>query len=170
MSEPRQPEHPEHYSLWQMAMLIAERVRRPDETLRQAADKARKRLVHAVAKGDLTLAQTQAGQPGPVLRTSDAVLWARGKHPGEFLDIPVSSSVRLVEALGVADSASGQVLPGDLQRCQQALREAYERIERLDQLLDATLTEYGRVAPLAERYERNRAKNQASARKPRKGV
>jgi hypothetical protein len=148
-----------------MAMLIASRVRPPGEPIRATIDKVRKRLAHAVAKGEL---HTTGSEP-PLFYAPRVVAWGRSKWPGKLLDLPAEHAVRVSEELRIGNGSFGYVIPDELTSCQVALNNALRRIDALCDRLQTVSAEVERLRPLAEKYEANREKNRRSAKLPRGG-
>lgn len=152
-----------------MASLIAIRVRRPDETLRQAKDKVRKRLVYAVEHGELTLIDATESDAGlffvPVIMT-----WARTKWPGALQDIPAEFDSQMRSTIALGDRCNGHHLPADIDDCHRVLMESYRTIGLLKGALSQFQVENQRLAALAEKYEQIRENNRLSAKRPRKGA
>ncbi len=141
-------------TIQELVDLLAPRVRKAGDTLRQAKDKVRKRLLYAQKSGELERLGTPAKQPNGRCKVNDLLAYY---------------SRDLSETLTVSDSAIADIIPGDLPRCQQALRDSQNKVRLLEAQLAESLAEIRRLKPLADRYEANRAKNRESAKKPRKG-
>ncbi|MBX6421910.1 MAG: hypothetical protein IRZ06_13020 [Nevskia sp.] len=156
-------------TIQELVDLLAPRVRKAGDTLRQAKDKVRKRLLYAQKSGELERLGTPAKQPNGRFKLSAVIGWARFKWPGKVNDLLAYYSRDLSETLTVSDSAIADIIPGDLPRCQQALRDSQNKVRLLEAQLAESLAEIRRLKPLADRYEANRAKNRESAKKPRKG-
>jgi hypothetical protein len=167
MAKATPPSDPQadHLTIGDMAMLIASRVRLPGEPIRATIDKVRKRLAHAVAKGEL---HTTGDQP-PLFYAPRVVAWARSKWPGKLLDLPAEHAVRVNEQLNISERALGYAIPDELESCQVALASALRQIDALCKHLQKVHGEVERLRPLAEKYEANREKNRRSARLPRGG-
>ncbi|MFC5568844.1 hypothetical protein ACFPN1_02035 [Lysobacter yangpyeongensis] len=159
--------HKAFYDLREMALLIALRVNPEGEAMRTTVDKVRKRLMYAVKQDELHL------MGPPVLQlffAAQVFAWARKKWPEALGDIPVVQSADVEETIGLGDEAQPDVIPGDLIKCQEALRIAQTEIHRLQRNLEKAEREIDRLQPLAERYEEIRLKNQSSAKRPRTGI
>lgn len=152
------------YSLAKMAALIASRIRPAGEPMRATIDKVRKRLVYATSNGDL---QTS---PADLYFAPQTIAWAQKKWPGKFNDLASEHSATATATMVIRDEAMAFVIPGDLPRCQDALRDAQRENQELQAQLKAARLEIARLKPIAEKYERIREKNARSAKLPRKGT
>ncbi|MFT3806705.1 hypothetical protein [Arenimonas sp.] len=156
--------------LAELALWIAERVKPPGEPIRKTIDKVRKRIAHAVKIGAL--------HPAPKSLTfyvPEVEAWAKNKWPSEFSDVPRVEIIRIVERLAISVSADMRLVPGDLDRCKQELKNAFQKIDEAEDLnkhlmkeLKAAREEVDRLRPLAERYENIRRKNRLAASRPRR--
>lgn len=151
------------HPLAEMALLIALRIQPVGEPLRTTVDKVRKRLVYATENGDL---QTAAGGLYFVPQT---IAWAQRKWRGKFDGLPAEHSATITATAVFRDEAWGFVIPGDLPRCQDALRDAQRENQQLQAELKAARAEIERLEPIAQKYEQIREKNSRSAKLPRKG-
>lgn len=144
--------------------LLGHAVRRPDETLRAARDKVRKRLNDALANRDLI--PTADDQ----LVFGDVALWARTKKNWRaavsgWPTTPVEANFATHVVVGSFMEADG--LPGNLRECQVDLSKALDKLrvlERENALLRAEVT---RARPIVERDTAKKQKLQAAARKKR---
>lgn len=161
------PGHKPFYDLREMAFLIALRVNPEGEAMRTTIDKVRKRLVYAVKQDELHAVGPPALQ---LFLAAQVFAWARKKWPETFGDMPVVHSAEAEEVVRFGDDAQPDVIPGDLTKCQEALRIAQTEIHRLQRDLEKAEREIDRLQPLAERYEEIRLKNQSSAKRPRTGI
>ena len=152
------------YPLAQMALLIALRIQAGDgEPLRTTIDKVRKRLVYATKIG--VLETTRAG----LYYLPKTAIWAQEKWPGKFGDLYAERSGSGSVTLPFGGKGWGFSIPGDLPRCQEALRNAERDNYNLRESLKTAQEEMERLKPLAERYEEICRKNTQSAELPRKG-
>ncbi len=156
--------HQLFYPLAEMAMLIALRTRPAGEPLRTTIDKVRKRLVYATKNGDLQTAH--AG----LYFVPQTIAWSQKKWPGKFDGLPAEHTSTATATAVFHDEAWGFVIPGDLPRCQEALRDAQRENQQLQAELKAARAEIDRLKPIAEKYEQIREKNARSAKLPRKGA
>lgn len=149
-------------SVTEVVDLIAGRVRDPAESLRQARDKIRKRLLYAAKAGEL------AGGLTGRFEARAIAAWAQVKWPGRFDDLPAQYTLESGDDLGVTDTATATVTSNNLERCKQLLAEAEAEIARLQAELARANSESAALRPLADRYQQIKATNRASASKPRK--
>jgi len=153
-------------TLVQVANILAPAVRNPEEELRAAIDKVRKRVEYAVKKGDLD-AQVIAGKR---LYCMPLVLaWASRKWPANFPRVTTRQEGTASGALGFTGGGSGFTYPGDLKESHAALRAAHIRIYELSEALKSGQLEIDRLKPLAEKYEEICKKNRKSAKRSRGG-
>lgn len=141
--------------------LIAERIRRPSESIRQARNRVSHHLAYAIEKGLL-----EPKSDGFIV--GDLSLWMRRKWPDLFLDIP-SSPIRttLSSTLAVSSSLSARLIPGDLDGCRAALKEAYDQIDQLNLELRTIQAELESLRPLAAKWQAFCAVNKEKAQLPR---
>jgi len=155
--------HQLFYPLAEMALRIALRIQPTGEPLRTTIDKVRKRLVYATEKGDLQTAH--AG----LYYVPQAIAWSLKKWPGKFDGLPAEHNATATATAMFRDEAQLFVMPGDLPRCQDALRDAQRENGQLRAELKAAHTEIAQLKPIAQKYEQIREKNTRSAKLPRKG-
>ena len=110
---------------------LVKHVRDPNDDPRQARDKIRKRVLHALAAGDLSadsmLFDTGDGaEPPPRF-----VAWARTKWPAELQRFTAELIGDGGSVAGFMDAAHGDVLPGEIGRCQDYLQHAYSGIRAM---------------------------------------
>lgn len=164
-----QPQMDAMLTLTEIVELITERVRNPNDTLRQAKDKVRKKIRYALKIGKLHNLGASGKQNDGLLKLSVVVAWARGKWPDALLDLRANyEDVARERRLSATDHAFADVIPGDLTRCQRALKEAQAKIRQLDAELANAKSKIIRLQPLADHYEATRATNRESAQKSRK--
>lgn len=160
------PFQKDSYTFREIAKLLAERVRPAGELPRATVDKVRKRLDYALNHGELKWAVPSQ----QLLRTQDVLIWAREKWPDEFQGIPVRQDIDVGDTVGLQDVARALLLPGDINKCHEALLAANRLIFQLRFALVTSQREIAVLRPLAEKYEEIRKKNQESAKRPRKGL
>lgn len=159
--------HKPMYPLTEIAQLLALKVQPEGETMRTTVDKVRKRLIYAAKSGKLHV----IGPPAfPLFIAPQVFAWARKNWPEAFGDVSVAHDVQAQSHIRIGAVVRDHLFPGDLNECHRLLREMYDEVESLQGELATAEREIARLEPLAERYEQNRAKNQASAKRPRKDV
>lgn len=141
---------------------IMERLDVPQHERRATRDKVRGRLTYNLGIGKL---------PRIDLETTDVdrnelTYWARTKWPGKF-DIPISVPGHLRDTAALAGQAEVLALPASIEECHALIRGLDSRNRLLVMMLNRQAAIIADLRPLAEQYERNRAKNRASAKKPR---
>lgn len=134
----------------------------PEPEKRATRDKARKRLTYALGKGHL---------PRIDVRTLDVdrdelIYWARKKWKGHF-KMPIEVLDHLSDTMNLSAKSNALQLPNDLQKCHALILDAESRIRFLGIMVSSQAATIQRLKPLADQYERNCEKSQASARKPR---
>ncbi len=143
--------------------IIADRIRSPDQTIRQARNTVSHCISYTVRKGNLTMAE--AG-----FKFGDAVRWMRAEWPGKFDDLPVSKGVvgqKIPQNLAVRATIEAEVIPGTLDRCNAALHEARHQIQDLEAELHNLRMELERLRPLAEKWKALCARNRKNSKLPR---
>ena len=153
------------YPLQEMALSLGLRINPKGEPLRTTVDKVRKRLLYAVEHDELHLI---GPPPLGLFHVQQVMAWARRKWPEAFSEVQVHHEAEGQSHLGLKDSLTADVIPGELERCQDVLQTAYTTIHTLERELAVAHKELARLRPLAERYEQNREKNRRSAKRPRK--
>jgi hypothetical protein len=131
---------------------------------RAMRDKVRKRVRYALGGGSLRRLDVQTTD----MDQDEVIYWARSKWRGKF-DIPIEVSAPMSDILAFADSAGALPLPSNIDQCHRLVRELAARNRLLEMMVHRQANIIDGLRPLAEQYERNRAKNQSSARKPRTG-
>jgi hypothetical protein len=129
--------------------LIAERVRSPDESLKETRNNVSHRLAYDIKIGKLAPPQPNGFVLGELIE------WARKWCPEKSDDLPVLRSGRLV-AIGKIQVTG---------RARLRIGEGDEEIARLEAELQAAYAEIARLRPDAEK-QRQRVKN--ARKKPRK--
>lgn len=169
--DPNPADPPPLRPLADLAKMIAERVNPPGETIRTTIDKVRKRMLYAVKIGALH------ASPPSLFYVPQVEAWAKGKWPSEFSDIPRYELIEVADRLVASARIDAQIIPGDLDRCRQELRNAFRKIEEANDLNDhlqkqlkAAQDEIDLLRPLAERYEYIRKRNRMAASRPRKTI
>jgi hypothetical protein len=142
--------------------LITERVRDPADTMRQARDKVRKRILYAAERGEL------AGGPTGGFDVRAVAAWARVKWPGVLVGLQADYEDVTANQANLSDRAEAIVIPKSLERCQRLLAEAEAEIGRLQSELARVNAENFNLRPAAERMQQIRDKNRAAAKRPRK--
>lgn len=155
-------------TIQELVELLAPRVKAPGDSLRQAKDKVRKRLLYSHRSGELVRFEAQERGDDGRFWLGCIVAWGREKWPGKLTDLPARHNATVEERFRSASSAFGDVVPTDLPQCREALRACQAQVRLLEAKLAEHQREIGRLKQLADRYESNRAKNRESARKPRK--
>lgn len=143
---------------------IMERLDVPAHARRATRDKVRKRVRFGLGDGKLPRLDLQTMD----VDRDELVHWARTKWPGKF-EIPISLHAHAREGVAFNANADGMTLPLDVEQCHIRIREVESRNRLLKILVHQQTTVIADLRPLAEQYQRNRAKNRASARKPRTG-
>jgi hypothetical protein len=148
--------------------LILPLVRSPDDSLRQARDKVRQRVQYAVKKNDPQALAAIGAENNYTLNIGQAAIWARTKWPWVVLGPGNHRPPPISEKAGVRDGVIESVIPGDIDRCKAALREAYDVIHEMQKELASLGLENSRLAPLARRYQEICVANRKSAKTLRK--
>jgi len=144
---------------------IVEGLKVPASDRRASRDKVRKRVRYGLGDGTL---------PRLDLLTTDVdlnelVLWSRQKWPGKFTDTKVQVFEKLSDGVGLGAGAQVFDFPANLQACHTVIRDLLADRRLLQMMVTRQAAVIAELRPLAEQYERNRAKNRASAGKPRPG-
>ena len=141
---------------YQAVGLIADEVRKNDESIRQARDRVRKRIDYAVKKGKLK--QDHHHQIG----FGELAAWAQTNWRGNFTDWPATQTGEIEFTLqGITGDIKG-ALPESLEVC-------HARIKELTSEVQALRREVGALRPVKVREDEKRRKNRESARRPRGG-
>ena len=149
--------------------LLVARARDPADTVRQAKDKFRKRLLYAEASGELLrISGLVARCPDGRWKLGPVVAWARVIWPGKFNDLPTHYRNQVGEVLLVQANARGRITIDDLPRLQQTLADTEVEVGRLQTALQLADAELVLLRPLAEHKERIRQARRDRARLPRK--
>jgi hypothetical protein len=147
---------------------LLEHARDPNDDLRQARDKHRKRILYAISTGDLEpdslLCDTVDWVPPP----PRFVAWARTKWPTEMQAFLARYDNVNRSALGLQDILIGDIIPGELEKCQDYLMQAYSGIRAMASELHNALKEIERLEPIEAKYEAICEKNRQNAARPRK--
>jgi hypothetical protein len=159
--------HKPFYTLQEIALILACRIRPDGEELRTTVDKVRKRILYAVQNDYL---QVMGAGELQLFFAAQIFAWARRKWPDAFRDIPINQDARASDGVMFGDSLRAWVYPSDVERCHELLRSTYSEVELLKAELESAEKEIARLRPLAERYEENREKNRRAAKQPRKEV
>src|SRR5690349_24985157 len=142
--------------------MLAPRVRKPEQTNREARENAHKRVRYALEKGQLAAGQSAADPQAALVR------WARKKWPMKLTDLPSSFATNLqADVLRLEDSAVIDVVPGDIASCQAALNAAQSHNRTLEIELRQAKAEIERLRPMAAKYAAMQKKNAQAAREPR---
>lgn len=145
-----------------LVQLITDRVRDPNDNIREARNKVSHRITYAIDTGALAAPGDDSFELGIV------ALWARLQWPGKLDDLPVSPvSAWFASSARLSDRYDAIVIPGQLDQCQDALKKAYDKIEQMEKGLRSLYAELERLAPLASKWEEFCEKNRQSAKKPR---
>ncbi len=144
---------------------LGRRIKRTNESLRSAKDRAQKAIDSAVKTGQLTF--NARGR----VRFDEAILWAVTKprlRPflTDFPPPPIALEAHM--AAGASLSAQLDTAPGTLAECQSALLAITRRIRELEADLAQAHDELLELRPKAARYDELAAKNRQNARRPRK--
>lgn len=143
----------------QVVGLIAEETRKPGDSARQARDRVSHRIAYAVEKGWL-----RPNAEGFLV--GELAHWIRTEWPHLARDLPAAPlEATMASTCGIRCTFEAVVVPGTLDRCQAALREAQDTIDKLILELRSTRTELEELRPSAERWEALREKNRESGRK-----
>jgi hypothetical protein len=149
----------------QVVDLLWKRVAKPGEARRTVDARIRKRLTYAMVKRELVGSMTTKGLQGQRFAEADIWPFARGAWPAQFKDVPLPQSATASDSAQLADLVMQHVIPGNLERCQQALREVLDLADRLlAELQEAKL----RVTVLERLAERNRKFRELSGGRGRK--
>lgn len=149
--------------------IIVPHVRSPDDSLRQARDKVRQRVVYAVEKNDPQVLAAIGVDNNFTLNIEQAAIWARTKWPSIDLGPAHHILPPVREVIGVHDAMYDWMIPGDIARCQASLEAAHKIMRAMRDELKRLRVENAHLAPLAHRYEEICEANRKSARIPRKG-
>lgn len=146
----------------QMVDFIMERLDVPPPERRATRDKVRKRVRSGLGDGRLSRIDLETTD----VDRDQLIYWARTKWPGKF-DIPIRIPENLRDTAAFDGQAEALALPASIEECHALMRELDSRNRLLVLMLNRQAAVIAELRPLAEQYERNRAKNQASAKKPR---
>lgn len=142
--------------------IIAERLRRPDETKRQAKDRINHRINYAIKQGKLI--QLQDG----CFSFNDLAIWARSNWSNFFNDWTIVVAAECNMPLAFRGTANALVLPGSLERCHEAIWNMYETITTLEEKLAAANHQIEQLLPDANSWRKLILKNKSNAKKSRK--
>ena len=143
---------------------ILNQLETPANEQRAMRDKVRKRVTYALGKGHL---------PRLDINTQDVdrdelIHWARTKWRGKF-DIPINVSGLLSDTADFRGTPDHLLLPATIEACHASIQQLASSNRLLVMMVNRQAAVISDLRPLADQYERNRAKNRASARKPRDG-
>jgi len=147
---------------------LVENVRDPNDDPRHARDKLRKRILHALGNGDLRVSDMLFDSGDGPLPPPQFIAWARQKWPEQLQRFAALQTGVAKEGFRVRDTSYGDVLPGDIEKCQDYLQTAYSGLRALGKDLHAALSEIERLKIIEAKYEAIREKNRQNARQPRK--
>jgi hypothetical protein len=146
----------------QMVDFIMERLDVPQPERRSTRDKVRKRVRSGLGDGKLIRLDLETTD----VDRDQLIVWARTKWPGKF-DIPTNSFVQVSDSANFDGELDAVKLPASIEECHALIRGLNSRNRLLVMMLNRQAAIIADLRPLAEQYERNRAKNRASAKKPR---
>jgi len=146
----------------QMVDFIMERLDVPQPERRSTRDKVRKRVRSGLGDGKLLRLDLETTD----VDRDQLIVWARKKWPGKF-DIPTNSFVQVSDSANFGGVPDALKLPAGIEECHVVIRELHSRNRLLVMMLNRQAAVIAELRPLADQYERNRAKNRASAKKPR---
>lgn len=152
----------------QIVDLLLPRVRRPGDEDRAVDARIRKWLASAIRTGKLRgEGGIATGVRGKTFERNEVLKLAREHRNwrGLLSDLPARTSETMGSRLRISDAATIRVIPGSLQRCQQALREA---LDMNDNLLTALEQMRTRLAALEADAARWTAFKKRSGRRGRK--
>lgn len=127
---------------------------RPGDDRDKVADRIRKALSYGLKTGRIRRIRAVSGLRGQVFDLQEAVAALRGRRAnarGPSL-IPLETLEVVQASIKIADSAEGAIIPGSLDRCQRALRDAYERIRMLEAEAAAMQARLKQVEPDAQKW------------------
>jgi len=142
---------------------IIERLDPPLTERRRARNRVRGRLKYALENASLPRALLN----GTDVHRDALIFWARSKWPGKFEDIPIKVQIRGHTSMKFNAMGTAIGLPSSIEECHELIISLSERNRMLVTANEAQAKVIGNLKPLADRYVRNRAKNQASARRSR---
>jgi hypothetical protein len=149
----------------QVVDMLWRRVANEGEDRRVVDARIRKRLSYAIGKGVFPGRELSASLRGQQFTEVEVWRFARGAWPAQFKEVPLPQSATASDSAQLADLVMQHVIPGNLERCQQALREVLDLADRLlAELQEAKL----RVTELERLAERNRKFRESSGRRGRK--
>ncbi len=127
------------------AALIAEHV-----TFNINAKDAKKRIDDRIRKAEELKKEKLHGKIA--VYRDEVLLWAANKWPSlaYAYGIPRISNADLKSSGVIRDFFEMTVIPGDIKRCQEYLRAAYDELEELRKHISGLEAEIKRLAPLAE--------------------
>lgn len=136
----------------QIVNLIWPQIAAPGESRREVVSRIRSWLRDALESGTLTNLGEGLSFKGRVFDEIEILRLAREKWPGQLRTLPISASATLGSQTAVATVMDAEVIPGDLERCQRRLIQAFEEIEQLRAELRLTTLQLTDLKPLAEAY------------------
>lgn len=141
--------------------IIAERLRRSDETERQSKNRISHRINYAIKQGKLI--QLQDG----CFSFNDLAIWVRSNWPNSFNDWPILVATECNMCLTARGTANAVILPETLERCHEAIRNMHETITTLEEKLEAANHQIEQLLPDANNWRELQRKNKANAKRSR---
>lgn len=142
--------------------IIAERLRRFDETERQSKNRVSHQISYAIKQDKLI--QSQDGY----FPFNDLAIWARSKWPNYFNDWPIIVAAECNMHLTTSATANPVILPGSLKCCHEDIRSMHETITTLEKKLEAANYQIEQLLSDAKNWRELQRKNKANAIKSRK--
>lgn len=136
----------------------------PEHARRATRDKVRKRVRYGLGDGSLPRMDLQTTD---VDRT-ELILWSRIKWPGKFTEFLVQAMASMSDHMALGAENNAFRFPSDIEDCHACIQKLASHNRLLQVMLQRQDSVIAELKPLAEQYERNRAKNRAAARKPRR--
>lgn len=155
-------------AITELVQIITPLVKSPNDSLRQARDKVRQRILYALDKDDPQASAAIGEHDGFVPDLEKAAIWARSKWPSISFGAVHLVLPPISEAARLSDASIPWVIPGDKEQCQAALELAHKVLRSMREELKLVRKENARLSPLAKRYEEICQANRKSAAFPRK--